>query len=139
DTETILHAYEELGPGSIELFRGMFAYAIWDREKRRLFCVRDRLGIKPFYYFWNGRTFAFASEMKALLAHPEISAELEESVLPEYLAFGYVSEDRTLFRGIRKLMPGHHLTLDQKSSAPEPKIQQYWDVPPAVPNNSFSE
>ena len=139
DTETILHAYEELGPGSIGLFRGMFAYAIWDREKRRLFCVRDRLGIKPFYYFWNGRTFAFASEIKALLAHPEVSAELEESVLPEYLAFGYVSEERTLFRGIHRLMPGHHLTLDLNGSAPAPKIEQYWDVPVAVPNTSFSE
>jgi asparagine synthase (glutamine-hydrolysing) len=127
DTETILHAYEEFGPESAGLLRGMFAYAIWDRDRRRLFCVRDRLGIKPFYYYWDGQLFAFASEIKALLAHPAIDARLEEDVLPEYLAFGYVSEERTLFRGIRKLMPGHHLTLDL--SAPELEIQQYWDVP----------
>jgi asparagine synthase (glutamine-hydrolysing) len=133
DTETILHAYEEMGPASVELYRGMFAYAIWDREKRRLFCVRDRLGIKPFYYFWDGRIFAFASEIKALLAHPAVSAELEEQVLPEYLAFGYLSEERTLFRGIRKLMPGHHLTLDACGPAPAPVIRQYWDSPAAVP------
>ncbi len=139
DTETILHAYEEYGPSSIDLFRGMFAYAIWDRDKRRLFCVRDRLGIKPLYYFWNGRTFAFASEIKALLQHPDISAELEEAVLPEFLAFGYVSEERTLFRGIRRLMPGHHLTLDLSAANPEPKIAQYWDVPVASPNHSLSE
>ncbi|NUQ27275.1 MAG: asparagine synthase (glutamine-hydrolyzing) [Acidobacteriaceae bacterium] len=139
DTETIIHAYEEFGPASIDLFRGMFAYVIWDRDKRRLFCVRDRLGIKPFYYFWNGRTFAFASEIKALLMHPEISADLEETVLPEYLAFGYVSEERTLFRGIRRLMPGYHLTLDLNADSPAPVIEQYWDVPVAVPNNGLSE
>src|ERR1700761_5787749 len=133
DTETLLHAYEELGQRSVELYRGMFAYAIWDREKRRLFCVRDRLGIKPFYYFWNGRVFVFASEIKALLAHPAVGAELEEQVLPEYLAFGYVSEERTLFRGIRKLMPGHHLTLDVSGPEPALQIRQYWDPPPAVP------
>jgi asparagine synthase (glutamine-hydrolysing) len=133
DTETILHAYEEFGPASVEQFRGMFAYAIWDRDKRRLFCVRDRLGIKPFYYFWNGRVFVFASEIKALLAHPAISAELAEPLLPEYLAFGYVSEERTLFRGIRKLMPGHHLTLDVSGREASLEIRQYWDPPRAAP------
>ncbi len=130
DTETILHAYEEFGPASIDLFRGMFAYAIWDRERRRLFCVRDRLGIKPFYYYWDGQLFAFASEIKALLAHPAISPKLEEEVLPEYLAFGYISEERTLFHGIRKLMPGHHLTLEMQGATPRLEIRQYWDVPP---------
>ena len=96
----------------------MFAFAIWDKNARKLFCARDRLGKKPFYYYWDGRTFAFASEIKALLEHPSISAQFEESLLPEYLAFGYVSEDRTLFRGIRKLMPGHHLTLDLSAASP---------------------
>jgi asparagine synthase (glutamine-hydrolysing) len=136
DTETILHAYEEFGPDSVRRYRGMFAYAIWDRERRRLFCVRDRLGIKPFYYYWDGRLFAFASEIKALLMHPAIGAELEEQVLPEYLAFGYVSEERTLFRGIRKLMPAHHLTLDVSQARPSPEIHCYWDVPPAVPSKA---
>jgi asparagine synthase (glutamine-hydrolysing) len=130
DTETIIHAYEEFGPASVDLFRGMFAYAIWDCEKYRLFAARDRLGIKPFYYYWDGRTFAFASEIKALLMHPEIHAELEKQVLPEYLAFGYISEERTLFRGIRKLMPGHHLTLDLSGATPNLQVRQYWDVPP---------
>ncbi len=133
DTETLLHAYEEFGPASVELYRGMFAYAVWDRHKRRLFCVRDRLGIKPFYYFWDGRVFVFASEIKALLAHPAVSAELEEQVLPEYLAFGYVSEERSLFRGIRKLMPGHYLTLDVSGPEPSLDIRQYWDPPSAIP------
>jgi asparagine synthase (glutamine-hydrolysing) len=94
------------------------------------------VGIKPFYYYWDGRTFAFASEIKALLMHPAIHAELEEQVLPEYLAFGYVSEERTLFRGIRKLMPGHHLTLELSGGNPVLEIRQYWDVPTATAANA---
>src|ERR1035438_1363028 len=93
----------------------MFAFAIWDQDRRTLFCARDRLGIKPLYYYWDGKLFAFASEIKALLAHPAISASLEEELIPELLGFGYVSEERTLFRNIRKLMPGHHLTLDLRA------------------------
>ena len=98
DTETILHAFEEHGVECLQLFRGMFAFAIWDAPGRRLFCARDRLGIKPFYYYWDGRLFAFGSEIKALLEHPAISPALAEDLLPEVLAFGYTSGDRTLFR-----------------------------------------
>ena len=128
DTETIIHAYEENGPDCVLRFRGMFAFAIWDAETRTLFCARDRLGIKPFYYFWDGRLFAFASEIKALLEHPAISAEFEESVLGEYLGFGYVSEERTFFRNIRKLMPGHHLRLTLGKEPPQLEIERYWEV-----------
>jgi asparagine synthase (glutamine-hydrolysing) len=131
DTETVLHAWEEYGPNCMAGFRGMFAFALWDRKQQTLFCVRDRLGIKPFYYFWDGRTFAFASEIKALLEHPAISAQLETALLPEYLMFGYNSEERTLFRGIKRLMPGHHLTIRLGGRQPELKIAQYWDVPVA--------
>src|SRR4029079_19551940 len=109
-----------------KLFRGMFAFAIWDGRNRRLFCARDRLGQKPLYYFLDGRVFGFASEIKALLAHPAISPRFDESLLPEYLAFGYISEERTLFSGIRKLMPGHHLTLHVGGAAPEPRTPQHW-------------
>jgi asparagine synthase (glutamine-hydrolysing) len=129
DTETVVHAYEEYGEGCVERFRGMFAFALWDKNRRVLFCARDRLGIKPFYYFWNGRVFAFASEIKALLEHPEISPALEASLLPEYLAFGYTAGERTMFAGIRKLMPGHTLTLDLRKSHVKPAIRRYWDVP----------
>ncbi|HOL69869.1 MAG TPA: asparagine synthase (glutamine-hydrolyzing) [Bryobacteraceae bacterium] len=127
DTETILHAYEQYGPGCVDRFRGMFSFAIWDRAARRLFCARDRLGIKPFYYFWDGRLFAFASEIKALLEHPDIRCALEEEALPEYLALGYLSGERTMFSGIRKLMPGHTLTFEPAATRLE--IRRYWDLP----------
>ena len=129
DTETILHAAEEYGPECVTRFRGMFAFAIWDKSRRRLFCARDRLGIKPFYYYWDGRTFAFASEIKALLEHPSIRPALRESALPEYLTFGFGSSEETMFQGIRKLMPGHTLSLDLKADSPAPVIRQYWDIP----------
>lgn len=128
DTETILHAYEQYGDDCVARFRGMFAFAIWDQAHKTLFCARDRLGIKPFYYFWNGRLFVFASEIKALLEHPEISAHVNEASLPEYLAFGYNSGEQTMFAGIRRLMPGHTLAL-QCGSNPKLDIKQYWDAP----------
>jgi asparagine synthase (glutamine-hydrolysing) len=127
DTETIVHAFEEYGQSCVEKFRGMFAFAIWDAAQQTLFCARDRLGIKPLYYYEGDNFFAFASEIKALLRHPRISAQFEEALLPEYLTFGYVSSDATLFKGIRKLMPGHTLTVSAKTGAVQ--IKRYWDVP----------
>ena len=125
DTETILHAYEQYGPDSVTRFRGMFSFAIWDKNARTLFCARDRLGKKPFYYYWDGRLFAFASEIKALLEHPAISPRFEESLLSEYLNFGYCSGEQTLFSGIRKLMPGHWLRLTPEQL----EIRRYWEIP----------
>ncbi|HLH41954.1 MAG TPA: asparagine synthase (glutamine-hydrolyzing) [Bryobacteraceae bacterium] len=143
DTETIIHAFEQHGPASVNLFRGMFAFALWDKPRRALFCARDRLGVKPFYYYWDGQLFAFASEIKALLEHPSISPRFEDSLLSEYLAFGYVSGEQTLFRGIRKLMPGHWLRLEigPEPQPPRLEIVQYWDVPafaPAEPREQAS-
>ena len=125
DTETILHAYEEYGADCVTRFRGMFAFGIWDETARTLFCARDRLGKKPFYYYWDGRLLAFASEIKALLAHPAISPRFEEALLSEYLNFGYCSGEQTLFSGIRKLMPGHWLRLTPEQL----EIRQYWEIP----------
>jgi asparagine synthase (glutamine-hydrolysing) len=129
DTETIVHAYEEYGPAAVERLRGMFSLAIWDSKRQTLFCARDRLGKKPFYYYWDGRIFAFASEIKALFEHPAISPRFHEALLPEYLTFGYTSGDQTLFSGIRKLMPGHHLTLRLGDARPAPEIRKYWEIP----------
>ena len=129
DTETILHAWEQYGPDCVLRFRGMFAFAIWDARGRTLFCARDRLGIKPFYYVWRDGWFGFASEIKALLEHPRVSPALNESALGEHLAFGYTSDEGTLFAGVRKLMPGHHLLLRLDGERTEPKIARYWDIP----------
>jgi asparagine synthase (glutamine-hydrolysing) len=129
DTETILHAYSHYGTSCVERFRGMFSFALWDKNAQVLFCARDRLGIKPFYYYWDGRLFLFGSEIKALLAHPAVSAWFEEAALPEYLASGYLTGERTMFQNIRKLMPGHWLRLDVSRDHPELQIEQYWDVP----------
>ena len=129
DTETILHAYEQFGTACVERFRGMFAFAVWDKAARTLFCARDRLGKKPFYYFFNGRLFVFGSEIKALIEHPAVSPALEESALSEYLAFGYASGEQTLFSGIRKLMPGHTLLLTQAREGLSLRTEPYWDLP----------
>lgn len=128
DTETILHAYSQYGESCVERFRGMFAFAIWNRRERRLFAARDRLGIKPFYYFHDGQNFVFGSEIKALLEHPAVDAKFDETMLAEHLAFGYSSDDRTLFRNIKKLPPGHTLSFDAEGRV---SIRQYWDVPAA--------
>lgn len=139
DTETLLHAYEQWGAQSIGRFRGMFAYVIWDPARKELFCVRDRLGIKPFYYYFDGQVFAFASEIKALLEHPSISARMEEGALNEVLAFGYASGEQTLYRGIRKLMPGHHMTVRVADGRLEQRIEQYWDAPITAASPERSE
>jgi asparagine synthase (glutamine-hydrolysing) len=125
DTETIVHLYEEYGYDCVRHLRGMFAFAIWDKRKRRLFIARDRLGIKPLYYQNGPRSFVFGSEIKVVLAHPSSRAEFNRSSLPEYLAFGYLSGDKTFYKGIRKLLPGHWLELDEHGGL---KIQQYWDL-----------
>jgi asparagine synthase (glutamine-hydrolysing) len=125
DTETIVHLYEEYGRDCVKHLRGMFAFALWDRRKRVLFAARDRLGIKPFYYRWDGRTFLFGSEIKSVLAYPGIAAEFNRGTLAEYLAFGYITGADTMFAGIRKLMPGHTLELPEQG---EPRIEQYWDL-----------
>jgi asparagine synthase (glutamine-hydrolysing) len=125
DTETIIHLYEEYGRDCVKHLRGMFAFAIWDRRKRVLFAARDRIGIKPFYYRWDGKAFFFGSEIKAILAYPGIAPEFNHHTLAEYLAFGYVTGPETMFAGIRKLMPGHTLELSERG---EPRIERYWDL-----------
>jgi len=133
DTETIIHSFEQYGEDCVTKYRGMFSFAIWDTESRTLFCARDRLGIKPFYYWTDGLTFVFGSEIKALLMHPAVSAEFDEKNLPEYLAFGYLSGEETMFRGIRKLMPGHTMNVQVTASRTLAISQkQYWDVPAPV-------
>jgi asparagine synthase (glutamine-hydrolysing) len=123
DTECILAAYEKYGDACVERLRGMFAFAIWDERRRRLFCVRDRFGIKPFYYIALGNLLVFASEAKALLPFlPEIATDT--AALAEYLTLQYTLGDTTLFRGVKQLMPGHALSLEDGKL----RTWRYWDV-----------
>ncbi len=126
DTETIVHLYEEYGCDCVKHLRGMFAFAIWNRRSRRLLVARDRLGIKPLYYFFDGKKFLFGSEIKTILTYPGVKAEFNAATLAEYLAFGYIAGQETMFRGIRKLLPGHTLELNERG---EMSIQPYWDMP----------
>jgi asparagine synthase (glutamine-hydrolysing) len=136
DTETIVHLYEEYGRDCVQHLRGMFAFAIWDTRKRSLFIARDRLGIKPLYYRVTPESFLFGSEIKVVLAHPGVRAEFYREGLPEYLAFGYLSGDETFYRGIRKLMPGHTLELEENGTL---RIEPYWDLRAREENASHSE
>jgi len=126
DTETIVHLYEQYGQDCVKQLRGMFAFVIWDRRKRILFAARDRMGIKPFYYRWDGKSFLFGSEIKAILEYPGVEAEFDRSTLGEYLAFGYITGPQTMYAGIRKLMPGHTLELSERGG--ELQIKPYWDL-----------
>jgi asparagine synthase (glutamine-hydrolysing) len=125
DTESIVHLYEEYGLDCPRHLRGMFAFAIWDKPRRKLFIARDRLGIKPLYYRLHDGVFIFGSEIKALLAYPGVRAEFNPDVLAEYLAFGYMSSEETLFSGIRKLPAGHTLELTETG---ELTIRRYWEL-----------
>jgi len=132
DTETILHAYEEYGDDCVQHLRGMFAFAIWDRRKRRLLMARDRLGVKPLYYYRNGRFLAFASEIKALLEIPGVPREVDPEALDQFLSLRYVPGPRTMFQGIFRLQPGHTLVIDDAGV----HIRRYWDIDYSVTNSA---
>jgi asparagine synthase (glutamine-hydrolysing) len=136
DTETIVHLYEEYGKDCVQHLRGMFAFAIWDANRKSLFIARDRLGIKPLYYRLSADNFIFGSEIKVLLAYPEEPRDFNRSALPEYLAFGYLSGDETFYDGVRKLMPGHRLEVSTQGDL---RVEQYWDLCPTPADKSHDE
>jgi asparagine synthase (glutamine-hydrolysing) len=111
DTETIVHLYEEEGEACVSRLRGMFAFAIYDRRKRKLFMARDRVGVKPLHYALAGNRLVFGSEIKSLLQHPEVPRAVNHEAISDFLSFSYVPDPQTAFRGIRKLPPGHTLTF----------------------------
>ena len=129
DTETIVHAWESWGPDCVARLSGMFAFSIWDRNRRQLFCARDRLGKKPFYYGWAGGDFVFASEMAALAQVPGLPRRIRPQAVEDFFAFGYVPEPGTIFDGIRKL-PAAHSLLIQHGHAPV--LRRYWSPPAQV-------
>jgi len=125
DTEVMLKMYAEYGPEFVKSLNGMFAFLLYDRQRRRLMAARDHFGIKPLYYYSGDGVLLFASEIKALLRHPAVHAEPDYDALREYLTFQYVLDDRTLFKGIRKVRPGHYLTVDLAARAVEDTL--FWE------------
>jgi asparagine synthase (glutamine-hydrolysing) len=125
DTEVLLRSYEAYGVECLRHLRGMFAFALWDGARRRLLLARDRVGIKPMVYAWDGRRLLFGSEIKALLQDPSVSRDLDWEALRDYLVFHYVPSPRTIFQSIRKVPPGSYLLLEEGR---EPVVRRYWDL-----------
>jgi len=127
DTEVILYAWQAWGESCVDKFRGMFAFAIWDRTKQTLFLARDRLGVKPlFYALLPDGQFIFSSELKALKQHPGLPRELDATAIEDYFGFGYVPDPKTIYKNVYKLEPGYCLSL--KRGQTECRPRQYWDV-----------
>lgn len=124
DTEAILRMYEEYGEGCVQRLRGMFAFAIWDTRNNSLFIARDRLGKKPLHYLCDHQKLVFGSEIKSLLQHPDVRAEVNRPAIVPYLGCGYVPDPESMFKGIKKLPPAHILTWRQG----EFTVKRYWDI-----------
>jgi asparagine synthase (glutamine-hydrolysing) len=128
DTEVIVHAWEQWGEECVKRFRGMFAFALWDRNRRTLFLARDRLGVKPLYFAQLSiGTVIFGSELKSLLQHPDLNRTIDPTAIEDYLALGYVPEPKTVFERVCKLAPGHTLTI-HVGDGTLPEQRKYWDV-----------
>ncbi len=141
DTETLVHLYEDEGERLVERLRGMFAFALWDRPRRRLLLARDRLGIKPLYLYRDGEKLLFASELKAILAHPGVRREIDPAALEDYLAYGMVPGTRSIFRGVEKLLPAHTLLVgaDRWDAAPRRYWQLHFDPDPRPTADEWRE
>jgi asparagine synthase (glutamine-hydrolysing) len=124
DTEVLLCAYEQWGEACLERFMGMYAFAIWDRQRRELFAARDRLGIKPFYYRETATGIAFASEIKSILGLNTEPRSVDVSLIDAYMDFGYVPGEDTLHKGIKRLLPGHTLKWRENRTT----VSRYWDL-----------
>ena len=127
DTEVIVHAWESWGEACVQRFRGMFAFALWDRNRQTFFMARDRLGVKPMHYaVLDDGMLLFGSELKSLLQHGGLRRDIDPHAIEEYFALGYVADPRTIYRQAKKLAPGHTLSIRRGQPIPEPK--RYWDV-----------
>ena len=124
DSEVILHGYEEYGKEILQKLRGMFAFVIWDKAEKKLFGARDIFGIKPFYYYKDGKEFLFGSEIKSFLSHPGFQKELREEKIPEYLSYEYLPDEETIFKNVYKL-PGAHCFTYQNG---EMQIERYYRI-----------
>lgn len=126
DSEVILHSWKEWGEGAIQQWKGMFAIAMWDENTGELICIRDRAGVKPFYYYYKDGLFLFASELKSILAHPAFQKAINPDAVASYLQYGYVSHPHCIYNHTYKIPPGNLLRLDLYSK--ETSLTQYWSV-----------
>jgi asparagine synthase (glutamine-hydrolysing) len=126
DTEVLVHLYEEVGPALVEKLRGMFAFALWDCRERRLVLARDRVGIKPLYVYRDGEKLLFGSELKAILAHPQVERSVDPEALEDYLALGFVPGAKSIFRRIEKLPAAHFIVVSARQWDARP--QRYWEL-----------
>jgi asparagine synthase (glutamine-hydrolysing) len=135
DTETIVHLYEELGESFFGELRGMFAIALWDARKRKLLLARDRVGKKPLFYAWDGKRLVFASEIKSIWAAGNISSTMDLEALSDYFSYQYVPAPKTIYQNVRKLRPGHYLSVEPG------RIREigYWDIRFDYSNETLSE
>jgi len=124
DTEVLLHAYQEWGVAGLERLEGIFAFALWDCARRRLILMRDRLGIKPLFYAWQGGRLAFGSEIKAVLAGGGVDRSMDDQALAEFLWYGNAFEERTIYRGVRALQPGCRLVIEDGQA----RLESWWNV-----------
>ncbi len=124
DTEVIVHAYEEYGDDCVQHLNGMFGFAIWDTVRRRLLLARDRIGIKPLYYYLSLDHFVFGSELKSVIAHPDVPREIDFSAMDQFLTLEYIPSPRTIFQNVHKLPSGHRLILENGIA----RVEQYWNV-----------
>jgi asparagine synthase (glutamine-hydrolysing) len=134
DSEAIVHAYEEWGIDCLERFNGMFAFALYDKRAKNLFLVRDRIGIKPLFYFLDSNRLMFGSEIKALLVDPRVPRKIDARCLHNYFSLNYVTAPHTLFKDIKQILPGHYLKVSQKGSWAE----RYWNISFAEENSDQS-
>jgi asparagine synthase (glutamine-hydrolysing) len=132
DTEVILHSFQQWGKQAVHKFNGMFAFVIYDTQNQKLYCYRDRAGVKPFYYYWDGSTFLFSSELKAFHEHPGFKKEIDTNALGLFFQYGYIPAPHCIFKSAMKLLQGHYLEFDLSHR----KLSQhkYWDV-----NDAYSK
>ena len=127
DTEVVLKALHKWGLQAVQKFHGMFAFALWDKKNKKLYLVRDRLGVKPLYYYYDGKNFIFASEIKAMLRHGAMERRIDPQAAAAYFQFGFIPKDLAIFAHTKKLLPGHYLVFDSQKK--RIAIQKYWDIP----------
>ena len=138
DTEVLIKAFEQWGIECINKFIGMFAIAVWDKRTKKLYLIRDRVGVKPLYYYRKNGVFLFGSELKALMKHPDFHKEIDYNILPLYLRYGFISSPHTIFKNTFKIRPGHYLCVSNNSITEV----KYWDIADyynAVPLNKSED